>query len=252
LKDKIVGLIQLQDCDNRIMDILKRKDQGPSKIEKLEAELNAVERILQEENDRLELLKKDRRQIEQDLQEIENNIEKSEIKLANIKSNKEYRAVLKEIDDLNRNRLMTEEKVLQLMEEIEDLERKCNENIDQKAEFRKKYELEKDEILKELQDLDRELENFEKQRINICEAVDQELLKKYIFLKERKGGKAIGPVVNGVCQICHMGIPPQKFNDLRKGHDLMTCPNCNRLIYWGEDEHYQEVINNTSMNNLQL
>ena len=245
MKDKIVGLIQLQECDNRINDIKNRKTQGPSRIEKLEDELNAIEKRFQEENDRLGLLKKDRRRIEQDLQEIENNIEKSEIKLASIKSNKEYRAVLKEIDDLNRNRLMTEEKVLQLMEEIEDLEKKCNKNRVQEAEFRKKYEMERDEVLRELKNLDSELENFEKQRINICETIDQELLEKYIFLKERKGGQAIGPVVSGVCQICHTGIPPQKFNDLRRGKALMTCPNCSRMIYWGEDEHYQEVINKT-------
>jgi predicted nucleic acid-binding Zn-ribbon protein len=243
LKDKIVGLIQLQDCDNRINDIITRKTEGPLRIEKLDDEVNALEKRFQEENDRLGLIKKDRRQIEQDLQEIENNIEKSEIKLASIKSNKEYRAVLKEIDDLNNKRLMTEEKVLKLMEEIEDLERKCKKNRDQEAEFRKKYELDRDEILNELKYLDRELENFEKQRINICETIDQDLLNRYIFLRERKGGQAIGPVVSGVCQLCHMGIPPQKFNDLRKGQDLMSCPNCNRMIYWGDDEHYQEVIN---------
>ena len=152
---------------------------------------------------------------------------------------------MKEIDDLNHNRLMIEEKVLQLMEEIEDLERKCNKNRDQEAEFRKKYELERDEILKELKDLDRELEDFEKQRINISETIDQDLLNRYIFLRERKGGQAIGPVISGVCQICHMGIPPQKFNELIGGHALLTCPNCNRMIYWSEDELYQEVISKT-------
>lgn len=245
MKEKIVGLIQLQDCDNRIKEITKRKKEGPSKIEKLKAELTTVARRFQEENDTLELVKKDRHKIEQELQEIENKIEKSEIKLTGIKSNKEYKAVLKEIDDLNHNRLMIEEKVLLLMEEIEDLERKCAENKDQEAELRKKYELERDEILEELKKLDTELENFEKQRTNICETIDEDLLKRYIFLRERKEGQAIGPVVAGVCQICHTGIPPQQFNELIGGQDLLTCPNCNRMIYWGEDEQYQAVINKT-------
>ena len=79
--------------------------------------------------------------------------------------------------------------------------------------------------------------------MKICETIDQDLLKRYIFLRERKGGQAIGPVVSGVCQICHMGIPPQKFNELIGGDSLLTCPNCNRLIYWGEDEHYQKLLN---------
>ena len=243
MKEKITGLIQLQDCDNRIREIIKKRNEGPSRIKELEAELNSLEKRFQEDNERLELLQKDRRQIEEDLQQIENKVEKSEIKLTGIKSNKEYKAVLKEIDDLNHSRLATEEKVLQLMEEIEDLERRCTDNRAQEADMRKKFETERDEILKEIKDLDMELEDFEKQRNLISKTIDEDLLKRYIFLKERKEGQAIGPVISGVCQVCHMGIPPQKFNELIGGHDLLTCPNCNRMIYWGEDEQYQAVIN---------
>jgi len=58
-------------------------------------------------------------------------------------------------------------------------------------------------------------------------------------LRLKKGGIAISPVIKGVCQMCHLGIPPQKFNELIKGETLMTCPNCMRIIYWGEDERYQ-------------
>ena len=46
-------------------------------------------------------------------------------------------------------------------------------------------------------------------------------------------------VVGGVCQTCHMGIPPQRFNELRRGDALMSCSNCKRIIYWADDAHYQ-------------
>ena len=243
MKEKIMGLIQLQDCDNRIKEIIKRKNEGPPKIKKLETELNTAERRSQEENERLELLKKDRRHIEKDLQVIETKIEKSNIKLASIKSNKEYRAVLKEIEDLNHSKVMIEEKVLQIMEEIEDIEGKLLQNRDKIAEMKKEFELDRDKILKDLEGLDRKLQSFERERGNICETMEEELLNRYMFLKERKGGQAIGSVVSGVCQLCHTGIPPQQFNELRKGEALLTCPNCNRMIYWGEDEHYERVLN---------
>ncbi len=93
--------------------------------------------------------------------------------------------------------------------------------------------------MKELNGLDKKLEGFEQERINLCQTIDQELLNKYLFLKERKEGQAISSVVSGVCQTCHMGIPPQKFNELIKGNSLLTCPNCYRIIYWGEDEKFQ-------------
>ena len=84
-------------------------------------------------------------------------------------------------------------------------------------------------------------------RGEFVQTIDQELLKKYLFLKERKGGQAISPVVGGVCQTCHMGIPPQKFNELIKGHSLLACPNCDRIIYWGEDQHYQKALNKSML-----
>ena len=60
-------------------------------------------------------------------------------------------------------------------------------------------------------------------------------------------GQAISSVIQGVCQICHMGIPPQKFNELMRGEALMTCPNCNRMIYWGGDEYFMNRNSNQGL-----
>jgi predicted nucleic acid-binding Zn-ribbon protein len=243
LKNKIGDLIRLQDCDNRIKEILNRKSEGPLRIKKLEDELNAIERKFQEEYNRFESLKKNRRKVDQEIQDLEDRIEKSNIKLSNIKSNKEYKAALKEIDDLKRAKFLTEDRALQVMEEIEDLEKICQENKDKQVEIRKKFDKDKNEIERELEVLDEELQIIEKTRTILSQTIDQELLKRYLFLKERKEGQAISPVIGGVCQICHMGIPPQKYNELIKGSSLLTCTNCSRIIYWAEDEHFQEALN---------
>jgi predicted nucleic acid-binding Zn-ribbon protein len=241
LKEKISLLIQLQDNDNKINEITNKKNEGPLRIRKLEDELNFIESKFQEEHDKLESLKKDRRAIEQEIQDLENKAEKSDIKLSGIKSNKEYKAVIKEIDELKKVKFLTEDKAIQIMEEIEELENRSQENKNKQTELRKQFEKDKDGILEEIRNLDEELEILEKKRMNFTDAMDQDLLKRYHFLKERKGGQAISPVVGGVCQTCHMGIPPQKFNESIKGHSLLTCPNCNRIIYWGEDEHFKKA-----------
>ena len=243
MKDKMNDLIFLQDCDNRIQEIINKKNEGPLRIKKLENELNSAEVKFQEEHNRLELFKKDKRGIEQEIQDFVDKMEKSTIKLSNIKSNKEYRAALKEIEDFKKNKFQTEDKAIQLMEEIDDLEKKCRENKKKQAELITKFEKGRDVISKELDGLDRELKSFEKKRGDFAQTIDQELLKRYLFLKDHKGGWAISPAVGGVCQACHMGMPPQRFNESIKGQSLLTCPNCDRIIYWGEDEHYQKVLN---------
>jgi predicted nucleic acid-binding Zn-ribbon protein len=243
LKDKIGDLIVLQDCDNKIREIMNKRDEGPLRVKKLADELDVVARKFQEKNDRLNLLKKDSRNIDQEIQELEEKIEKSALKLSLIRSNKEYKAALKEIEDLEHVKFQTEDKAIQVMEEMEDLEKICSENKEKEAELRKAFERDKEEIERELEALEEELQILNTKRETFAHAIDQDLLRKYLFLKDHKEGQAISPVLGGVCQICHMNIPPQKFNELIRGDSLMTCTNCNRIIYWAEDEHFQKALN---------
>ncbi|MBW2066426.1 MAG: hypothetical protein JRJ03_16065 [Deltaproteobacteria bacterium] len=241
LKEKISLLVQLQQCDDEIRSILNRKKEGPLKIRKLEEKLNAFREKVLEDDNSLQALKKERYSLEQDVQDFENKIAKSNIKLSNIKSNKEYQAALNEIEELKKRKFETEDKVLQIMESMEEVERVCRMNDERQKELEAEFEKEKVEIEKELIRLDKELEKVEAEREKLCRVIDEELFHKYSFLKERKGGQAISAVVGGICQACHMNIPPQRYNDLIKGGSLLTCPNCNRLIYWGGEISIQKA-----------
>jgi predicted nucleic acid-binding Zn-ribbon protein len=236
LKENIRVVIDLQDCDNRIHAVIKRKKETPLKIKTLEDELKTIETKVGEEDHRLETLKKDRRGVEQEVQDLENKIEKSNDKLSHIKSNKEYTAALKEIEDLKNLINQTEDKVIQLMEEIEETEKTGIANKEKQKDLRKEFEKKKEEIAIELESLEKDLKNLEGEREQLTQAIDQDLLKRYLFLKERKGGQAISPVIEGICRTCHIGLPPQKFNELKKSDSLLTCPNCQRLIYYLEEK----------------
>lgn len=241
MKDKLLVLIQLQECDNRIAKVLQAKELAPLRIQKLEDELRTVENQFKADEDQLEAFRKDRRQLEREIQELDGKIEKSSAKLTQIKSNKEYTAALKEIDDIKTIKFQTEEKAIQMMETAEELERKCKGHKETLKTLKDQSEKDKDAVKTELLGLEKDLDALQKERSQLCCDFDQGLLKKYVFLRERKGGLAISSVVTGVCQTCHMGIPPQKFNELIRGNDLMTCPHCNRIIYWGDDQDFQKT-----------
>jgi len=238
LEIDILGLIQLQDCDKKIKQASNKKKLGPIKIQGLEEKLGEGEMKFQKEYDLLDSLQKERRAIGQDVQELESKADKSKTKLENIKSNKEYTAALKEIDNIVKEKTQIEDREIQLMEEIESLEKKCKEYKSDQAELRKKFEQEKKNIETEIKKLDRELKLFEKEKKKITDSINKNILSTYNFLIERKNGLAIGPVIEGVCKSCHMKLPPQKYNELMKGELMQTCPNCNRIIYWGENEKF--------------
>jgi predicted nucleic acid-binding Zn-ribbon protein len=73
------------------------------------------------------------------------------------------------------------------------------------------------------------------------------MLKTYDLLRARRAEVAISAVVGGICQACHLEIPPQKFNELQRCKEMMSCPHCNRLIYWGEDEFFVNLLNSHSV-----
>ena len=239
-KENVALLVQLQDCDNRIQAITKRKKETPLKIKALEDELKSVEIKLGEEDQRLDTLKKDRRGIEQEVQDLENRFGKSNDKLSHIKSNKEYTAALKEIEDLKNIINQTEDKVILLMEEIEEVEKICLANQDKQKDLKKDFDTKKEEVAIELESLEKDLTCLESEREQLSQGIDQDLLKRYLFLKERKGGQAISPVIGGVCGTCHIGLPPQKYNELKRSETLLTCPNCQRMIYYVKEEVQEE------------
>lgn len=241
MKDQLKILVQLQACDSRISAIVDQKGKAPLRIQKLENDLLTAEENLREDAERLELLGKERREIEQEIQDFDNKIEKSNVKLSNIKSNKEYTAALKEIEDLKTAKFQAEDKMIHLLEEIEALEEKKSANKDEQIRLEKEFNNDKLKIKNEISVLDKELKVLQKKSTALGRSMDKEILKRYHFLLQRRDGQAVSAVIAGVCQTCHMGIPPQKFNELLRGDALMTCPYCNRMIYWGEDEHYQDV-----------
>jgi len=232
-------LIALQECDTRMQDIQTQKEEGPKKVQLLQQRLVAVETQLMEEAEQIEACKRERRQTDQGIEDIENSLKKANIKLSNIKSNKEYQAALKEIDDLKRDKVLLEDKAIDMMEQLESLEANWAASSEKAQEMKRQFEMDRQEITRALEALNQDLDALEKERERFSQGVDTGLLTRYDSLRGRKGGIAVSPVVKGVCQTCHLRIPPQEFNELIRGDKLMTCPNCTRIIYWGEDERYQ-------------
>ena len=242
MKEKLSLLIKLQEYDAHIQMISKKLQGGPQRIDSLQKELKAAESKFQEDREKLETLKKESRALDHEIDEFDVKVEKSNMKLSSIKSNKEYSAALKEVEDLKSQKSRAEDNVINLMESIEEMQKICSENEIGQKQLQDAFEQSRNEIEAELDDLNGELESLKEKRDTLKASIEKDLLEKYLFLWERKQGVAISPVADGVCQTCHMGIPPQKFNELIKGDVLMSCSNCKRIIYWADDAHYQSTL----------
>ena len=231
-------LIGIQACDIRIKEKLAKKEQGPAAVQKREEDLAAAEALLQEEMDKFDSHDSLRRETEREIQDLDEGLKKAEVKLSGIASNKEYKAALKEIEGIKHGKEALETTVIELMEQKDKLESACDDSRKQAETMKQQFDQDRKQILRDMKVLDKDIKKLEKERKSYCKTADGSLLKNYDMLRGHKNGIAITPVIKGVCQTCHMAIPPQKFNELIRGDKLMTCPSCARIMYWGEDERY--------------
>ena len=57
---------------------------------------------------------------------------------------------------------------------------------------------------------------------------------RYEFIRKRLEHPVIVAVKEGICTGCHIAVPPQSYIELQRGQQILSCPNCQRLIFWNE------------------
>ena len=226
----------IQDIDTRFDAIQGEKQEIPKEIEKLKGDLDLSKRAMEQDLSTLEELKKARRNVERELEEIEPRFKKSKSRLNEVKSNKEYQAILKEIEQLKELISEKEEMVIRCMEEMEVQEKECATNNLRWEESQREFQNKEQEFSQRMRELDEEVQSLSGRRAELSQQVDQDLLRRYNSLRMHLRGQVVVPVIEFVCQGCHLGIPPQQYNDLIRGDSLQSCHNCNRIIYWGGEE----------------
>jgi len=225
----------IQSIDIRFDEIKREKEESPKEIERLKENLDLLSNTMEQDLSTIEELKKVGRTVERELEEVENKFQKSKSRLNDVKSNKEYQAVLKEIEDLKELIFEKEEAVIRCMEDVEIQEKECASNNGTWRESQQEYKNKQEEFSQRMRDLDKEVQSLNGKRAQLCQNVDKSLLERYNRLRKNLRGRVVTQVINTICQGCNLGIPPQQYNELIKGGSILSCPNCTRIIYWGDE-----------------
>jgi predicted nucleic acid-binding Zn-ribbon protein len=236
LEKQLQLLAELQEIDIKIEQLRKNIIQKPLKIEKLRAEFKAFERKIEDEAAKQDKLEKERRSCELELKEGEARIVKSKENLMNIKSNKEYKAVLKEIAAIEKANRKIEDGILLCMENIEKAEAGLAEKKREVAGRKDDLEAQYKEIEDDIHQDEQRLASIMESRNQLIGRIDQEPVKKYNQVQERGRTPAIARVKNAVCFGCNMNIPAQLYNELQKFDSIRFCPHCRRIMYYKKEE----------------
>ncbi len=231
VKEQLEILADLQQIEISIARLEESLAKVDESLARLDRELSQFSEAVDKARADVESAREKYDEDEKKVRSITDQIAKNEARLGTIKTNKEYQAALKEIDDLKRERSKLEEAMLGTLEKIEAAEKILAEKQEFAEQQRAEIEEQKNDIAGAAAGKKKELERLRRKARAIADKVEPRLYNTYTRIKRNGGGVAVAAVENAVCQVCHMNIPPQAFNELLRLDEIKICPNCQRIIY---------------------
>ena len=231
MREQISILVRLQTIDSDIQKIETRLGKVDGEIAALDSELDEFESSIKEKVTIGEEYQKTFRSLESDANMNLPKIAKSKEKLTSVKTNKEYQALLKEIEDLKTANSKIEDQMLEILEQSDTAEAQLSEK-NQEFEFAKiRVAGEKAGITMAAEKDRTRLAELQMDFQTVLDTVNPDILKAFRSVRSRIGNLSVAKVEDAVCEGCHMNIPPQMYNELQRFESLMYCPQCQRIIY---------------------
>lgn len=232
MDEQLQLLIQLQETDGKIRTRVEQKAKLPALIAALEARLAASANALTAAREALAEAQKNKRDRDGDLEAGQQKVEKLKSRTGEIKTNKEYQAMLKEIETAEQENKEIEEQILVLMERIDAAAVQIKDAEKAAAEAEAEVRGEREQIEASFAKVDEELRSLEQARQDAASRIPSPVLVRYEHLLRSKYGRAVVAAHGETCAGCHMSIPPQVFVNVKKNDSIISCPHCNRILYF--------------------
>jgi uncharacterized protein len=229
---ELKSLIELQRVDQGLSHLRDTLKASPLRIQALSAELEQFVRAIEEQKVSLSANQKERRQLEGNVQEIRSKIARHKDQLYEVKTNEQYRAMLKEIDAEEANIRRVEDRILEKMLAGEQIDRQIHEATARLESEKKRVEAEIGELESGRKEAERERDEAEARRNALVETLSKNTYALYERLFKARNGIALAEVRNGFCGGCHVRLRPQVYNDVRTSDGLLTCEACSRILYY--------------------
>lgn len=225
-------LIELQDLDTAVYRARRRIADLPTAQQALESRLADRSEALAAVKGRIEASQAERREIEKELAAIQGRLSKYKGQLLDLKTNKEYQAMQKEMTVAEREVRAHEDKLIEHMERAESssAELKAAEAAF-KAE-QAQASVARKALATEAVELQRELDSRLAGRGAIVAQLSREALALFERIAHGRKGIAVAEARGGLCTLCHVRLRPQMFNEVRRNDGLHQCDSCTRILYY--------------------
>lgn len=225
-------LLVIQDRDRRIRQLTRESEDIPARRKLSEERLKEHKESLAAAQ---ELLKKNAaaiKGVELEVDTAKQRILKLREQQVAIKTNEQYRAMNAEVAGVEKQIREFEDREIVLMEETEGLRAnvvRMEQRLKQEDEIVQSDRVQLEERLKAIQ---AEIDRLKQERAGLVGDVDAEWLSRYDRTFKHHPDFAMVPVDQAACGGCHMKLPPQVIQNVKRNQAMVCCSFCGRILYW--------------------
>ncbi len=229
-------LKELQEVDYWIGELERSREFLPDMMRQLETEIEQVGVELKAKKDRLVAAQIELKDVELRIGENKEHVEKYQEQMLTIKTNKEYDALVVQIDGAKAQISADEEKSLALMTEIEDLKNQVAALEERCVSIKRDNSVRLQELQIQMDSVQGKVDEKEAQRDHLKNKVPKTVMAIYERVRKGKGGDVVVRLRRGACGECYKSQPPQKIQLIKKGDSIQTCASCGRILIWEGDD----------------
>lgn len=227
----VKNIVELQNIDSQLLELEEILGDLPKKVEESIVEEKNMTSSIQSNKERVKEIQLELNKMELRVKEDNNKIEHLKDQLFQVTTNKQYDAIMAEIDHLKEQLDGDENVEIELLEEKEGLEKEISEQ-EQNVESVSQDLVKKRKNLEELiQESAVQKKKLEEERKVLAKAVEPDVLKRYNLVRNARRGTAAVPVIGNSCSGCGAVVPPQKIAEIKEDKTPLTCDECMRFLY---------------------
>jgi len=225
-------LIELQKTDTNLRKLKKSIDTALERRAVIEQEFEQHAFSIREIQNKRDSLNTKRADLENQIEENKKYLERADRNLKHAQNQKEYETAMRETDALQKQILAFETQIVEIMDELEGIEKELAERADEIASLDGKRDAALKEFDKEVAGHKSEFDTETARRLKAFSTLPSRMAMVYDRLAQRsRDGIAVAEVVNGSCSACNMQLRPQVQLNVKKGDEIITCENCTRIMY---------------------
>ena len=227
-------LINLQNLDSEIKHITIFLEGLPALFEDINKKIESGSKDVASAKEKLGQNQKKRRELEAKIKDIKVRIAKYKRQLNEVKTNKEYTTLLKEIEESQHAVDEIEEEIISEMLAADDIEEEIRNASRKYLEEEQNFLKEKEVLEKKRVEMEAKKEKLTGERDALLPQIPSDQVALYQRISAKKGSVALSLISGDFCSMCHMRVRPQVLNELRDTQKLILCENCGRILCWAK------------------